>query len=69
MYGALNLIYEVDMFCIVDRDNGRTPVKSGFKTSAQANKWAKKNLPEDDVYLWGVKQQPKMRRYIVERKL
>lgn len=43
------------MFCVVDKANNFTPVKSGFKTSSQANDWAKKNLPKDEVELWGVK--------------
>ena len=41
------------MFCVVDRDNNFAYVKSGFKTSSQANQWAKKNLPRDEVHLWG----------------
>lgn len=41
------------MFCIVDRDNNFALVKSGFKTASQANNWAKKNLPKDEVHLWG----------------
>lgn len=40
------------MFCIVDREKNMTPLKSGFHTAAQANNWAKKNLPKDDVKLW-----------------
>jgi hypothetical protein len=43
------------MFCIVDKEKGFTPVKSGFKTASQANNWAKKNLPIDKVRLWGGK--------------
>ena len=43
------------MFRIIDMQNNMTPVKSGFKTSAQANNWAKKNLPKDEVCLWGSK--------------
>lgn len=41
------------MFCVVDREKNFTPIKSGFKSFAQANNWAKKNLPEDLVCLWG----------------
>ena len=41
------------MFCIIDRENNHLPVKSGFKTAAQANNWAKKHLSKDDVHLWG----------------
>lgn len=40
------------MFCVIDKENNFTPVKSGFKTSSQANNWAKKNLPKDEVALW-----------------
>lgn len=43
------------MFSILDKEKGFTPVKSGFKTAAQANNWAKKNLPKDEVHLWGQK--------------
>lgn len=43
------------MFCVVDRNKGFSPVKSGFKTASQANNWAKKNLPKDEVRLWGAK--------------
>ena len=43
------------MFCVVDRDKNFTPVKSGFKTASQANNWAKKHLPKDEVHLWGAK--------------
>ena len=43
------------MFCIVDREKNFAIVKSGFKTSSKANDWAKKNLPRDDVKLWGAK--------------
>lgn len=41
------------MFCVVDREKNFTPVKSGFKTASQANDWAKKHLPKDEVHLWG----------------
>lgn len=45
------------MFCIVDTKQSMAIVKSGFKTGAQANDWAKKNLPKEEVKLWkpGVK--------------
>lgn len=57
------------MFCIVDRDNNFTPVKSGFKTASQANNWAKKNLPKDEVQLWGAKWKGwKYWRYFVKMK-
>lgn len=41
------------MFCIIDKDNNFAVVKSGFKTASKANDWAKKNLPRDQVRLWG----------------
>ena len=54
------------MFCVVDRDNNFTPVKSGFKTASQANNWAKKNLPKDEVHLWGAKHDfSKYHRYSI----
>ena len=57
------------MFCIVDQENNFTPVKSGFKSFAQANNWAKKNLPRDDVHLWGEKWElKKIHRYSVRMK-
>lgn len=40
------------MFCIIDRENNMNPIKSGFHTAAQANNWAKKNLPKGEVRLW-----------------
>lgn len=43
------------MFCIVDGHNNHIPIKSGFKTAAQANNWAKKNLSKDEIHLWGQK--------------
>ena len=55
-------------FCIIDRENNMTPIKSGFHTSAQANNWAKKNLPLGSVRLW--KDEPirpfKYYRYFVK---
>lgn len=55
------------MFCIVDRDNNFAMVKSGFKTASQANNWAKKNLPKDEVQLWGAKWgKLKYTRYFVK---
>lgn len=57
------------MFCIVDIDNNFAPVKSGFKTASQANNWAKKNLPKDEVQLWGTKWKcGKYWRYFVRMK-
>lgn len=57
------------MFCVVDREKDFTPVKSGFKTASQANNWAKKNLPKDEVQLWGAKWTGwKYYRYFVRMK-
>jgi hypothetical protein len=57
------------VFCVVDREKGFAPVKSGFKTSSQADNWAKKNLPRDDVHLWGEKWDLKtIHRYFVRMK-
>ena len=54
------------MFQIIDRENNFTPVKSGFKSASQANNWAKKNLPKDEVQLWGSEWKlPKCYRYFV----
>lgn len=41
------------MFYIVDKDKGFARVKSGFKTASQANNWAKRNLPKDEIRLCG----------------
>lgn len=55
------------MFCIIDRDNNFAQVKSGFKTASQANNWAKKNLPKDEIHLWGTKLDlSKSNRYFVK---
>lgn len=57
------------MFCVIDKENNFTPVKSGFKTSSQANNWVKKNLPKDEVALWGEKHDwSKTFRYFVRMK-
>lgn len=57
------------MFCIIDREKSFTPVKSGFKTASQANNWAKKNLPRDEVHLWGEKYPTnKYYRYFIRQK-
>jgi hypothetical protein len=58
------------MFCVVDREKDFTPVKSGFKTSSQANSWAKKNLPKDEVQLWGenFSLSNGYKRYFVKKK-
>lgn len=41
------------MFQIIDTQNNFLPVKSRFLTSAQAYRWAKKNLPKDSCSEWG----------------
>lgn len=56
------------MFCVIDKEKNRTPVKSGFKTASQANNWAKKNLPRDEVRLWGEKLGSKDFRYFIRMK-
>jgi hypothetical protein len=43
------------MFCIIDFEKNCIPIKSGFKTASKANNWAKKNLPKDEVHLFGEK--------------
>lgn len=54
------------MYSVLDRQKGFAPVKSGFKTSAQANHWCKKNLRAADVRLWGEKSSLfDIRRYFV----
>ena len=42
------------MFQIIDTQNHHQPVKSGFKTPAQALKWAKKHLSPDTCSNWGI---------------
>jgi hypothetical protein len=57
------------MFCVIDKEKNFTPVKSGFKTSSQANNWAKKHLPKDEVHLWGEKMDwSKQFRYFIQMK-
>lgn len=57
------------MFCVVDKERNFTPVKSGFHTAAQANDWAKKNLPKGEVQLWGAGwDYTKQFRYFVRMK-
>ena len=56
------------MFCVIDREKNMTPIKSGFHTAAQANSWAKKNLPKDEVRLWGTKDWNKSFRYFIRMK-
>ncbi len=45
------------MFQIIDIKNNHLPVKSGFKTTSQALKWAKKNLEPDSCPNWGKLKQ------------
>ena len=57
------------MFCIIDREKNHTPIKSGFKTASQANNWAKKHLPRDEIHLWGEKLDwSKPFRYFIRMK-
>lgn len=58
------------MFCIIDTENNHKMVKSGFKTGSQANHWAKKNLPNGTVHMWGAKWSPKLfaYRYLVKER-
>ena len=57
------------MFCIIDTEDNHKVIKSGFKTAAQANNWAKKNLPKDEVRLWKPDHQYKWQfRYYVRMK-
>ena len=46
------------MYYIADREKDFAPLKSGFKTAAQADHWAKKNLPKDEVLFWNKKPTP-----------
>lgn len=54
------------MFCVIDKEKNCCPIKSGFKTSSQANNWAKKNLPKDTVHLWG-KELVGSYRYFIKK--
>ena len=56
------------MFCIIDAKNNMNPVKSGFKTYAQANNWAKRFLPVDEVRLWGQPVTLDVKRYFIMKK-
>ena len=51
------------MFQIIDARNKHAIVKSGLKTTAQALKWAKKNLEPNSCSAWG-KMDPRDRYYI-----
>ena len=54
-----------NMFCVVDREKNFTPIKSGFKSAAQANNWAKKKLPEALVCFWGIHKNYASKRYFI----
>lgn len=57
------------MFCVIDKEKSFTPIKSGFKTASQANNWAKKHLPKEEVRLWGEKLNwSKDFRYFIQMK-
>lgn len=51
------------MFQIIDVKNNHIPVKSGFKSTGQALKWAKKNLEPNSCSSLG-KLKPVDRYYI-----
>ena len=52
------------MFQVIDTQRNHLPVKSGFRTSAQAYRWAKKNLPKDSCSKWGKMAFRRDRYYI-----
>ncbi len=57
------------MFAVIDHKDSRgmlAPLKSGFKTAAQANNWCKKNLPKDEVHFWGSKDYINKRYCVVK---
>ena len=53
------------MFQVIDSENNHLPVKSNFATAAAANRWCKKNLNVNEVYLWGCKPPKKLYRYYI----
>lgn len=53
------------MFKVIDRDNNHLPVKGGFKTASAANRWCKKNLPKEEVHLWGCNPPKRFYRYYI----
>lgn len=57
------------MFAVIDNQKLWAPVKSGFKTAAQANAWCKKNLPLDITHLWGDKRGliPNQRYFVMKK--
>lgn len=61
---------EQPMFVVIDRESKDmfTPIKGGFKTASQANNWCKKNLPIDEVKLWGAKETKTLFRYFIMKR-
>ena len=55
----------ITMYKVIDSHNNHLPVKGGFKTAAAANNWCKKNLPLEEVHLWGCKPPQVWYRYYV----
>ena len=57
------------MFAVMDNQKFWAPVKSGFKTAAQANAWCKKNLPMDITHLWEDKRGliPNQRYFVMKK--
>jgi hypothetical protein len=53
------------MYKVIDSHNNHLPVKGGFKTAAAANNWCKKNLPLEEVHLWGCKPPKGLCRYYI----
>ena len=53
------------MFQVIDTQRNHLPVKSGFRTPAQAYRWAKKNLPKDACGEWG-KMKYFVHRYYIK---
>ena len=53
------------MYKVIDKDNNHLPVKGGFKTAAAANNWCKKNLPKEEVHLWGCNPPKMFYRYYI----
>jgi hypothetical protein len=53
------------MYKVIDTSNDNLPVKGRFKTAAAANNWCKKNLPLEEVHLWGCEPTKLCHRYYV----
>lgn len=55
------------MFVVIDNQKSDmfSPIKSGFKTSSQANAWCKKNLQPGTYRLWGKKGNNHFRYYVM----